>query len=123
FAGVEGQFTVSVWPIKAIIVLGALVAALECSRQLAAPRLGAASAGKGASGIAWFALLGPLAIVVAVLLLWLLGAGQRTIGVSMIAALLVLIALGMPIAISLLLTGFVGLALLKHDFGVATKVL
>src|SRR5690606_22418571 len=30
FAGVEGQFTMSVWPIKAILVLGSIVAAVEC---------------------------------------------------------------------------------------------
>jgi len=123
FAGVENQFTVSVWPIKAIIVLGALVAALECSRQLAAPAPATASAGKDARGIAWFALLGPLAIVTVVLLVWFVGTEPRTIGVAMIAALLVLIALGMPIAIALLSSGFIGLALIKHDFGVATKVL
>ncbi|HEX6993747.1 MAG TPA: TRAP transporter large permease subunit [Gammaproteobacteria bacterium] len=123
FAGVEGQVTVSVWPIKAIIVLGALVAAAEYLRQLVTSAPAAKAAGAGARGISWFAFLAPLAIVAAVLLAWLVGAEQRTIGGLMIAALLVLIALGMPIAIALLLTGFVGLALLKHDFAVATKVL
>src|SRR5690606_13253156 len=125
FAGVEGQFTISVWPIKAIIVLGALVAALEYFRQLAAPApAAAASSGREAArGIRWFALVGPLAIAAVVVLVWLVGAEQRTIGALMIAAVLVLIALGMPIAIALLLTGFLGLALLKQDFEVATKAL
>src|SRR5690606_2982215 len=83
----------------------------------------AKATGNGARGIAWFALVGPLVIAAFVLLAWFVGAEPRTIGGLMIAALLVLIALGMPIAIALLLTGFLGLALIKHDFGVATKVL
>ncbi len=123
FAGVEGQFTMSVWPIKAIIVLGAVVAAGELLRQLASSPPAAKTAGTGARGISRFALLGPLAIVAAAVLVWFVGAEPRTIGGLMIASLLVLIALGMPIAIALLLTGFLGLALIKHDFAVATKVL
>jgi C4-dicarboxylate transporter DctM subunit len=47
----------------------------------------------------------------------------RTVGVAMIAAALALIALGMPIAVSLLTTGFLGLALIKHDFTIATRTL
>src|SRR5690606_15269868 len=62
FAGVEGQFTISVWPIKAIIVLGSLVAAIVYFRQLAAPAPAAGSGGAGVRGIRWFALVGPLAI-------------------------------------------------------------
>jgi len=123
FAGVEGQFTISVWPIKAIIVLGSLVAAIVYFRQLAAPAPAAGSGGAGVRGIRWFALVGPLAIAATVVIVWFVGAEQRTIGALMIAAVLVLIALGMPIAIALLLTGFLGLALLKQDFGVATKAL
>ena len=123
FAGVEGQFTISVWPIKAIIVLGSLVAAIVYFRQLAAPAPAAGSGGAGVRGIRWFALVGPLAIAATVVIVWFVGAEQRTIGALMIAAVLVLIALGMPIAIALLLTGFLGLALLKQDFEVATKAL
>src|SRR5690606_11526741 len=123
FAGVEGQFTMSVWPIKAIIVLGAVVAAGELLRHLASSPPAAKTAGTGARGISRCALLGPLAIVAAAVLVWLVGADPPTIGGLMIASLLVLIALGMPIAIALLLPGFLGLALIKHDFAVATKVL
>jgi len=126
FAGVEGQFTISVWPIKAIVVLGAIVVAIEYFRQIALPQPAAAapkSGGRDARAISWFALVGPLAIAAIVLLAWFFGAEQRMIGGLMIAAVLVLIALGMPIAIALLLTGFLGIALLKRDFEVATKTL
>src|SRR5690606_11673338 len=123
FAGVEGQFTISVCPIKAFIVLGALVAAIEYLRQVgaSAPTQDARTDGEGVRGIAWFTLVAPLAIAAIVLSVWFFGAEPRTIGGLMIAAVLVLIALGMPIAIALLLTGFVGLALLQQDFSVATK--
>src|SRR5690606_36208923 len=114
-------------PIKAIIVLGALVVAVEYFRQVAAPAPAVPAAAQaqsgGARGIAWLVLLAPLAIAAVVLLAWFVGADQRTIGGLMIASTLVLIALGMPIAIALLLTGFVGLVLLKQDVGVATKTL
>jgi len=125
FAGVEGQFTISVWPIKAILVLGALVVAVELFRQLTAstPPAPASAGVRGGRPIAWFALLGPLAIAAVVLLVWFFGAEPRMIGGLMIASVLVLISLGMPIAISLLLTGFLGLGLLKHDFGIATRTL
>ncbi len=125
FAGVEGQFKISVWPIKAIIVVGALVVAIEYLRETtaAAPTADLRPPRQSARGIAWFTVLGPVAIVVASVLVWLFGAEPRAIGGLMIAAVLVLIALGMPIAIGLLLTGFFGLVLLKHDFEVATKTL
>ncbi|MFO7287929.1 MAG: TRAP transporter large permease subunit [Gammaproteobacteria bacterium] len=123
FAGVEGQFTIAVWPIKAIVVLGAVVAAIECMRFLGESRPADARADgvRAARGVRWFALLGPLAIAVVVLLVWFAGAEPRVIGGLMIGSVLVMIALGMPIAIALLLTGFVGLGLLKHDFEIATR--
>src|SRR5690606_38614361 len=123
FAGVEGQFTIAVWPIKAIVVLGAVVAAIECMRFLGESRPADARADgvRAARGVRWFALLGPLAIAVVLLLVWFAGAEPRVIGGLMIGSVLVMIALGMPIAIALLLTGFVGLGLLKHDFEIATR--
>ena len=41
----------------------------------------------------------------------------------MIALVVVLIVLGLPIAFALLLTGFLGLALIKHDVVIATRTL
>ncbi|HEX7081830.1 MAG TPA: TRAP transporter large permease subunit [Gammaproteobacteria bacterium] len=127
FAGVQGQFTMLVWPIKAIIVLGSVVAALEYLRQVAAAQPAAPAAStRGARAIAWLTVIGPLAVAAAAAVVGLAGAEPaepRTIGVLMIVAVLLLIGLGLPIAISLLLTGFVGLVLLERDFGVATRTL
>ncbi|MBN1237019.1 MAG: TRAP transporter large permease subunit [Gammaproteobacteria bacterium] len=124
FAGVEGIFTITVWPIKGILVFGAVIVAIEFLRQLAAaaPALGRSSGAEGARPVAWATLIVPLALAAFVAAVWLGGAEPRTIGTLMIAAVLALIALGMPIAIALMLTGFLGLVLLR-DFGVATRTL
>jgi tripartite ATP-independent transporter DctM subunit len=124
FAGVEGIFKILVWPIKLIVVIGAAVASLECLRQLSncwlqsrAPRA------DGQAAKRWLALVLPLAIAVLAVLLATTGAEQRTIGGWMIAVVLLLIATGMPIAVALLLVGFLGLTLLKQDAGIATRTL
>ncbi|MGD8323789.1 MAG: TRAP transporter large permease subunit [Gammaproteobacteria bacterium] len=114
FAGVEGIFKISVWPIKLIIVIGAAVAALECLLQLGR---------ESGHRRSWVSLVVPVAAAGLAIWLWQGDVAQQTIGVSMIIAVLGLIALGMPIAIALLITGFLGLAILKHDFGVATRTL
>ena len=114
FAGVEGIFKISVWPIKLIIVVGAVVAALECAARLVQ---------SGEHGRTWLPLLVPVALALVAAWLWQADVSQQTIGTFMILAVLALIALGMPIAIALLITGFLGLAILKQDIGVATRTL
>lgn len=122
FAGVEGIFTIRVWPIKLLVVLGSAVAALECARR--AWRHAAAPHSKRALGppasLSWVV---PIALLTIVAALWLGDAEPRLIGSVMIVAVLALIALGMPIAMALLITGFVGLGVLKHDFTIATRTL
>jgi tripartite ATP-independent transporter DctM subunit len=121
FAGVEGIFKIQVWPMKLLIVAGSAAAALEVLRQLAIQVMRSLEA----TG-AWLRALAPAGAVVLALLaaaLWQADAEPRTVGVAMIAAALGLIALGLPIAISLLSTGFLGLALIKHDFTIATRTL
>jgi C4-dicarboxylate transporter, DctM subunit len=116
FAGVEGIFTIPVWPIKLLIVAGSGIAAVVLVRELA---LAASAADR--SG--WLA---PLAIVLGALaigVLWSVDAEPRTVGIAMIALVVVLIVLGLPIAFALLLTGFLGLALIKHDVIIAARTL
>ena len=116
FAGVEGIFTMPVWPIKVLIVAGSAAAAVVLVREL-----GAAAATADRSG--WLAAPAIAAGALAVAVLWSIDATPRTVGVTMIALVVVLIVLGLPIAFALLLTGFVGLALIKHDFTIATRTL
>ena len=125
FAGVEGLFKITVWPIKFLIFLGAVVAALEYLRQrLASSRRASrlASAGDAARSRT-VVLVVPVLVAVLFVGLWTTAVEPRVIGVFMIVVVLALIALGMSIAMALFLVGFLGLALLRHDFTVATRTL
>lgn len=118
FAGVQGLFAVSVWPIKLLVLVGSVVAAVECGRRawirFTAP---------GASASRGLALIVPALIFIVSALLFTSNAEPRLVGAAMIVMVLTVIALGMPIAIALLLTGFLGLVILKQDFEVATKTM
>jgi len=120
FAGVESVFTITVWPVKFIIVLGAVAAAVEFIRQIIVGQTHQVAG----SAVVWLkALLLPTIVLILMVLLWQLNAEPRVVGLVMIALVLLLIGMGMPIAIALLLTGFLGLAVLKQDFTVATRTL
>jgi tripartite ATP-independent transporter DctM subunit len=116
FAGVEGIFTIPVWPIKLLIVVGSAVAAIVLARELV---VAAASADR--SG--WLVPVAVAVAALAVAALWSIEAEPRTVGIAMIVLVVVLIVLGLPIAFALLLTGFLGLALIKHDVVIATRTL
>ncbi len=121
FAGVEGLYTIPVWPIKLLIVTGSIVAALELLRQL---WIHSRHALQGASDVRrWLAPLAVVAGAVLVALLWQADVEPRTVGLAMIGFVVVTILFGMPLAIALLLSGLLGLALIKHDFGIATRTL
>jgi tripartite ATP-independent transporter DctM subunit len=120
FAGVEGIFTIAVWPIKLLIVVGCVASAAVLAVRIAAS--------EGTSGAAREPRLMLVAAVVliaaaAVVLLWTGDVEPRTVGVAMIALVVAAIVLGVPIAFALLLAGFLGLALVKHDFTIAARTL
>jgi tripartite ATP-independent transporter DctM subunit len=121
FAGVEGIFKITVWPIKLLLVVGSAAAALVLVRQLVEQVRG--SLASPADARRALAPLGAAAFALLAALLWFGDAEPRTVGVAMIAAALALIVLGMPIAVALLTSGFLGLALIKHDFTIATRTL
>ena len=119
FVGVEGIYTLPITPIKFIVVLGSTVAALGFLVQLhSASKPASAQTGAWAR-TALFAAL----IVAGIAIAWSAGPSDRLIGMLSIATVLAFIALGMPISIALLSVGFLGLALLKRDFGIATDTL
>jgi C4-dicarboxylate transporter, DctM subunit len=121
FAGVEGLYTIAVWPVKLLIVVGSVAAAAELTRQAATHVRRAAQGPSDAR--CWLALVALVLGAVLVLALWHADVEPRTVGVAMIALVVVTIVLGMPIAIALLLCGFLGLALIKHDWWIATRTL
>ena len=119
FVGVEGIYTLPITPIKFIVVLGAVTAALSFLTFLCR-RLDGHSRAAGT----WLAAGLAAAVTAAVVAgAWNLELSDRAIGALAIAAVLTFIALGMPIAIALLAVGFAGLGLLKRDFGIATDTL
>lgn len=120
FAGVEGIFTIAVWPIKLLIIAGSLVASIALLRQLAVSGPRALSGGEPRR---WSPLLVLAVVATLVVLLWFGDPEPRSVGIAMIVLVVVLIVLGLPIAFALLLTGFLGLALVKHDFTIATRTL
>jgi C4-dicarboxylate transporter DctM subunit len=71
----------------------------------------------------WLPVLALGAVAALTAWLWFAAAEPRTIGIAMIVLVVVLIVFGLPIAFSLLATGFLGLALVKHDFTIATRTL
>jgi tripartite ATP-independent transporter DctM subunit len=105
-----------VWPIKLLIVAGSAIAAVELVRQLGRA---AAAADRGA----WIAFAAVVLAALAIAVLWSTAVEPRTVGIAMIVLVVALIVLGLPIAFALLLTGFLGLALLKHDVVIATRTL
>ena len=119
FVGVEGIYTLPIAPIKFIVVLGAVTAALSFLSVLGRRRDGQSRA----TGTWLAAGLAVAATAVVVAAAWNLGLSDRAIGALAIAAVLTFVALGMPIAIALLAVGFAGLGLLKRDFGIATDTL
>jgi C4-dicarboxylate transporter DctM subunit len=116
FAGVEGIFTIPVWPIKLLIVAGSALAGVELVRQLARD-------GRSANRSGWPAAAAVAVGALAVVALWAADAEPRTVGIAMIALVVVLFVLGLPSAFALLLSGFLGLALIKHDVIIATRTL
>jgi tripartite ATP-independent transporter DctM subunit len=116
FAGVQGMFAVQVWPIKFLILVGSVVAAFECGRRAIS-----CFTADGHSTSRGLALILPALILIVTVLLWTSNAEPRLVGAAMIVMVLALITLGMPIAIALLMTGFLGLVVLKQDVTIATK--
>lgn len=122
FTGVEGIYTLPIAPIKFTVVLGAVIAALEYLRQFGRRSASAARSGRSARVLlAAVTLLGLLTL--ATVLMQAAELADQVIGGLAIVTVLIFIAVGVPIAVALLLTGFAGLALLKRDFGIATDTL
>ncbi len=122
FTGVEGIYTLPISPIKFTVVLGSAAAAFEFLRQLfkrPAYIMSPAQTTKVALGTV--VTLGSIAL--ASILFETVGLADRTVGALAIITVLVFIALGVPISISLLIVGFIGVGILKRDFNIATDTL
>ena len=129
FAGVEGDFTVPVWPIKLIIVVGAAATALEylINSLSDARRL----AGRGRpvartirdSGRAWPFMVGLLLVLLTGAAIGQADLSSTAIGLSSILGMLVLIYGGMQIGIVLIILSFLGIWLIKGNAVLAMNTL
>ena len=78
FAGVEGIFTIQVWPIKLLIVVGCAVASIELARQLV---VHAGRARAAADPRRWFAVAALALGALLVAALWSAEVEPRTVGI------------------------------------------
>jgi tripartite ATP-independent transporter DctM subunit len=120
FVGVEGLYTISIWPIKLIIFIGTLFALFEYLRQgwLTTQQVYKLKQHIKSGVAVIIFIVGTL-----VFLYFLSSQSDHVIGISMIGYLLLIILLGSPISISLLVTGLMGISLLKGGFNIATLAL
>jgi tripartite ATP-independent transporter DctM subunit len=122
FTGVEGIYTLPIAPIKFTVVLGAAIAAIEYLRQLCRQTTISAEPGRRPS-VLLIAVALLAVFIIAIALTQTAELADGTIGILAIVTVLILIAVGIPIAVALLSIGYLGLAFLKRDFGIATDTL
>lgn len=120
FAGVEGDFTVAVWPIKLIIVVGSAAMSIEFLGALAG-QIGKLAGGPRAKDWIFIALLAIL-LALASSLAWA-DLDNSTIGLLSILGMLLLIYAGMPIGIALMILSFLGIWLMKGNATLAMNTL
>jgi len=128
FSGAVGAYQLTLWPFKLAVAIGCVVALVEALRQVALQalriRAGARAAavrgkplGSDAVRLAVF-VAGCLGFVAAMLGL---GLSPVMVGIMAFAGLLVLVAIGMPIAFALLAMSFLGIWLARDNWAVANN--
>jgi len=128
FSGAVGAYQLTLWPFKLAVAIGCVVAMVEALRQVALQALriravvrAAAVRGKplgsDAVRLAIFAAccLGFVAAMLG------LGLSPVMVGIMAFAGLLVLVAIGMPIAFALLAMSFLGIWLARDNWAVANN--
>lgn len=122
--GVPAIFTFVIWPFLAIIVVGAAVTAIEFLFQLVdAGRMATRALRRSDAAVGWLPVVLLVVFVVAVWAIGTSGLSNVQIGTLGIAAMLVLIYVGMPIGIVLIVVGFTGIWLMRGDTTLGIRVL
>jgi C4-dicarboxylate transporter DctM subunit len=124
FLGVEGEFTVPLWPSKLIVLLGSLLLTALCANTAFAY---AKSYCRALSGnqrkTQLLALTMTLCCVVFAAGLASEFEGRAAIGLTSIIVLFVFIYAGMPVAFALASSAGLGIGLIKGDFLIAVETL
>ncbi|MFN0302223.1 MAG: TRAP transporter large permease subunit [Burkholderiales bacterium] len=117
--GVPGSFVLVLWPLRFVVVFGALVTAIEFGALLIdagrsmARVLRAATEGSGF--VVWVLLVACAILAWSVIHPAVSDVSGLFVGATMLVAMFLLIVLGVPIAIALVIPGFVGIWLLKGN--------
>jgi C4-dicarboxylate transporter, DctM subunit len=126
YAGVEGVFTIPVWPIRAIILLCSLLVAIQFAREAwnSAARIRTLIQQRAASlgGICGYAFLLAALAGLSVYLMLYAGLSEVQIGLISILFVLVLVYIGMHVAVALALLSFFCIWILREDMLIAGKM-
>lgn len=123
--GVEGEFTILVWPLRLIILFGSATIAIKYLinvRDAAATAMAhrtSRRAGQAGNPFAWGYLLVIVAIIALIAATGIAGFEKTTIGALSFVGMLLLIFSGMHIAIALIILGFAGIWMMMGNETVA----
>ncbi|MDE0539357.1 MAG: TRAP transporter large permease subunit [Rhodospirillales bacterium] len=123
--GVEGEFTILVWPLRLIIMTGAIMVAIKylvltlerLSDTVAAYRKHSAERSGEKTG--WLNLLIVVAVIAAIAGMFQADFGKVTVGAVSIVGMLILIFMGIHIGIALILLGFFGIWIMLDNPNIA----
>ncbi len=120
FLGASGTFRMPTWPFKLVVAFACTMALIELVAALFRAYRAQAAAGLVTNSVTF--LIGVALIAGAYFLFQSMAAAgldRVSIGIAALVALLVLIALGMPIVFGLLITSFIGIWLIRDNMAVA----
>jgi C4-dicarboxylate transporter, DctM subunit len=127
YTGVEGDFTVPVWILKLIILIGVAVCGIQFLRQVALDLSGIGAAirdGKRDRGAPWIAILCTAAVVAALFGLGLCASlSPVQLGLVSVLFVLLLVYVGVHVGVALALLSFVCVWLLRDNIHVAGTLL
>jgi len=125
--GVQGEFTILVWPLRLIIMFGAAMVAIKyftlfvenLARLTAA--VGAHLNGTAKKPVGWLHVAVIIAVISAIV--WVAGQGfsNAQIGALSLGGMVVMIYLGIHIGTALITLGFIGIWLMMGDTNVAVN--
>lgn len=130
FSGVQGVYQIPVWPFKLALIVGTAFALLQFARHVAVEALTIGTARKAAPASGetpmrsvLFPVLFLGAVVGLVAFLAIANPRPVAVGAYSLAAMLMLVILGMPIALALMSLSYLGIWVIRNSETLATSTL
>lgn len=124
FLGVEGEFTIPLWPSKSVILIGSLLLAALCANGAIAHARSFVRAPfvneRKRQLMILIGFIGGMLLVTSIVLSL---ESRAAIGLATIILLFIMIYTGMPVAFALASSAGFGIALIKGDIGVSIETL